>query len=44
MVIREEGVPRERVAVVPNFVESAAFESLSPERPRRTASSLWRSA
>lgn len=32
LVIREEGVSRERVVVIPNFVDEAAFAPLSPER------------
>lgn len=32
LVVREEGVGRERLVVIPNFVDAAAFEPLSPER------------
>lgn len=32
LVVREEGVPRERLVVIPNFVDAAAFDPLSRER------------
>lgn len=34
LVVREEGVPRERLVVIPNFVEEAAFTPMPPERRR----------
>jgi len=32
LVMRDEGVPAERVVVIPNFVEPSAFEPLDPAR------------
>ena len=32
LVVREEGVPRKRLVVIPNFVDDAAFAPLSPAR------------
>lgn len=34
LVVNEEGVPRDRLVVIPNFVEEAAFTPLAPERRR----------
>lgn len=34
LVVREEGVPRERLVVIPNFVEEAAFTPLPADRRR----------